>query len=135
MMIKIPRKQRTGKNLLRNRSAYFLINAAILLVLLFICGWVIFRPADVKCVYAAKGLSCATCGLTRAFRTIILLDFKGIHLQSGVFQIAFFFVFQLICRTTVFLFYFRREPSKGFIAADVLFSIALFILVFWRLIF
>jgi hypothetical protein len=135
MMTKIPLKQKTGKSLFRNKSTYFLVNAAVLLVLIVLFAWIAFIPADVKCVYAAKGLSCPTCGLTRAFRTVLSFDFANVHLQRSVFQITFFFVIQLIWRAIVFLMYFRREPSKWFIGADVLFSIALFILVFGRLFF
>jgi hypothetical protein len=135
MTTKIPQKQKRKKSLLRNSSTYFLVNAAILFVLMILCVWIAFSPVDVQCAYAAKGLSCPTCGLTRAFRTVLAFDFEHIYIQRSVFQIVFFFAFQLIWRVIVFLLYFRKEPSKRFIGADILLSITLFVAVFWRLIF
>jgi hypothetical protein len=133
MTTKTPPKQRTEKSLLRNRSTYFLINAAIVCVLLVMCGWIVFSPADVQCVYATKGLICPTCGLTRAFRTVLSLDFNHIHLQQGVFKIAFFFLVQLFFRFVIFILTLRNEWPNSFTVMDVAFSVVIFVWAFWHL--
>ena len=61
---------------------YHIFNLFVVLIALGVVLIVIFEPFTIQCMYSQIGSSCKTCGLTRAFRSVLNGDLKSIR---GVF--------------------------------------------------
>lgn len=116
----------------RNRDTYFYINFFLLLVFLAVFAWVLVAPSDVRCVYAAEGYSCATCGLTRAFRSLLTGDFSELTAGTRNSAILGFFCYSLVSRLLLVICSLGREAPTRVIGLDILITLAVFTYAFLR---
>jgi len=81
-----------------------------------------------------EGKATASTGMSRAFSSIVRLDFRqarGYNAHS--LEVFVFFFVQFWLRVVFFLFY-ARYRAKGLIAADIIISVSLFLWCFKNLI-
>lgn len=118
--------------MINSRYTYFWINLLLLIAFLGLVVWLYFTPEDLSCVYAEKGLTCPTCGLTRAFRAIITFD-STVKINPLHMKIVFFFLIQLLMRLVVTVWSFYKIPTRRLITTDIAVSVMLFIVAFYPL--
>ncbi|HLP53942.1 MAG TPA: hypothetical protein VK151_02900 [Fluviicola sp.] len=94
--------------------------------------WLYFTPEDISCVYVQKGLSCPTCGLTRAFRAIITLD-SSVEINPLHGRIVYFCLIQFFLRLTATLWSYYKTTSRKWIITDIILSVLLFVWAFYVL--
>jgi len=94
--------------------------------------WLYVTPEDVSCVYAEKGLTCPTCGLTRAFRAILSFD-STVAINPLHLKIVFFVLIQFFQRLIATVWSFYKTPSWRWIMIDIAVSVLLFIWAFYEL--
>jgi len=116
----LPPRQKTALTL--SNYDYHAIN---LLLWLFVAACVAilhFTDFHVQCIYKEAGLSCASCGLTTAFRLALRGDFSTIPL--AFILLFFLFTLQILLRPTVsFILFYKNYKIVG--AIDSVFHIIL----------
>ncbi|MFN2378855.1 MAG: DUF2752 domain-containing protein [Bacteroidales bacterium] len=124
-------------------GSYFIINIVLAAVIaaIFIYS-AIFSPETnnypVKCVHEiATGKPCPSCGLSHSFSYIVRGDLKSAALwNSNGIAVFLFFLLQLVMRIS-FAVAVKRNPSLSSttqIKLDIVLSLAVFILAFYRFI-
>jgi len=94
--------------------------------------WLYFTPEDVSCVYAQRGLTCPTCGLTRGFRAIITFDSTAV-INPLQLKIIVFVLIQFFLRFLLTLRSFYKTPSQKLITIDIAMSALMFVMAFYEL--
>ncbi|MBN9298429.1 MAG: DUF2752 domain-containing protein [Filimonas sp.] len=124
-----------------DRRMYFYFN--LLIAGIIILGGIyasFFASSNysLHCTYKQiTGSVCPTCGLTRAFNYILQGKFKdAASLNRYSLQLFTFFAIQLLLRLALLLqHFFGKKTSRLIIRLDTLFSILLFLICFWPLLF
>lgn len=117
-------------------SAYRLINFVFagIIGLIFIYSGIFRSYSDaypLKCIYVEKlGIQCPSCGLSRGFSEALHMNFNQARAYNKhSIPLFFFFLVQFFLRIFKLLL-----PGKKSVQADVIISIALFVILFTPLI-
>lgn len=108
-----------------NPREYHYFNALIFFNVLALLLAAKLNWFSVRCVYAEKGISCKTCGLTRAFQDILNGNFSAVN---PAFLMLFLLIGgQLVLRPLVSLLLLVNKRQAIIRYIDILVSIAVFI--------
>ena len=119
-------------------SDYRIINYCFVVILFLGFSYCFFLksvPSDIQLKSNCEGeLHCKSVGLTRAFNSVLHLDFKKAKSYNTDFYYPFyFFIVQFFFRVIVISF--KRELSTNFITIDIVLSTLFFLFCFTRFIF
>jgi len=110
---------------------YFnLISFTALVLLMIIVKWELIA---VKCVYQEAGMSCKTCGLTRAFNSFLNGNFQFSWSHLFEIKIILFFCLQFLARGFLTAWLFFSEQHKTVLYADCVVSSTFFVYAFYEL--
>ncbi len=118
-------KQKTIR--LSGNRQYHLFNGLIFILIAIGLVCLKLNLFTVQCVYAKVGITCKTCGITRAFRAILNGEISRVsNLQLYVFILL---GGQLIIRPLVSYLLFFTKKHKAIMKADIF--ITAFMLIFY----
>lgn len=123
-MTRLTKYPKTQSN--ENINQYHYINTLLFLVVFCLLLFVKLNWFTIQCVYAAKGLTCKTCGLTRTFYAALDGNFSVV---PTYFLILFLIIGgQLLLRPLISILLFTTSKPALIRNADITISILMFIL-------
>lgn len=114
-----------------DKTSYLIINyilAGVIACMLIYSGFFFDSDTAVQCIHQKwLGKPCASCGITRAFHEILILNFDSARqLNPYAIRVFLFFFIELIFRLFINFFLLRRVNTKKLIGADGIVALALF---------
>ena len=119
----------------RSNQTYFYFNLISFIALVLLMIVVKWELIGVKCVYQEAGMSCKTCGLTRAFTAFLNGEFQLSQHSFFELKIILFFFVQFLARGILTGWLLVYEQGKALSYIDCVLSSIFFIYSFIELIF
>jgi|GEM_PF-5522236 len=117
----------------RSNQTYFYFNLISFVALLLLVISVKWELIAVKCVYQEAGMSCKTCGLTRAFTAFLNGNFQFSWSHLLELKIILFFCLQFLARGFLIAWLLVQEQGQKLVYIDGLLSGICFLVAFFEL--